>query len=315
MRSQSVVLDVQNVTKKFGLVTAVNHVSLQVTEGEIYGLTGPNDSGKTTLVKMILGHLRPTSGNIVVSGYDNQKEYADAVDFIGATMEYPNHYPYLSGWQNLMLTANMYPEITKARVDEAAEQVGLKSVIHQKVKSYSLGMKQRLSIAQSILKYPQLLILDEPIKGFDPSAMHDFVQLIKSIAANGTSVLLTSYLLGEMEELCDRIGIMSHGYLIAEKATEDLQKGDDSSFILRVGEDSEERAFQVLRENQNKDVSETYAFDKTAECVFEIKDCTMSPSRLNRILVEAGVEVEEIRTHRQTLEELYTSLTGGAEIE
>ena len=315
MRSQSVVLDVQNVTKKFGLVTAVNHVSLQVTEGEIYGLTGPNDSGKTTLVKMILGHLRPTSGNIVVSGYDNQKEYADAVDFIGATMEYPNHYPYLSGWQNLMLTANMYPEITKARVDEATEQVGLKSVIHQKVKSYSLGMKQRLSIAQSILKYPQLLILDEPIKGFDPSAMHDFVQLIKSIAANGTSVLLTSYLLGEMEELCDRIGIMSHGYLIAEKATEDLQKGDDSSFILRVGEDSEERAFQVLRENQNKDVSETYAFDKTAECVFEIKDCTMSPSRLNRILVEAGVEVEEIRTHRQTLEELYTSLTGGAEIE
>lgn len=315
MRSQSVVLDVQNVTKKFGLVTAVNHVSLQVTEGEIYGRTGPNDSGKTTLVKMILGHLRPTSGNIVVSGYDNQKEYADAVDFIGATMEYPNHYPYLSGWQNLMLTANMYPEITKARVDEAAEQVGLKSVIHQKVKSYSLGMKQRLSIAQSILKYPQLLILDEPIKGFDPSAMHDFVQLIKSIAANGTSVLLTSYLLGEMEELCDRIGIMSHGYLIAEKATEDLQKGDDSSFILRVGEDSEERAFQVLRENQNKDVSETYAFDKTAECVFEIKDCTMSPSRLNRILVEAGVEVEEIRTHRQTLEELYTSLTGGAEIE
>ena len=315
MRSQSVVLDVQNVTKKFGLVTAVNHVSLQVTEGEIYGLTGPNDSGKTTLVKMILGHLRPTSGNIVVSGYDNQKEYADAVDFIGATMEYPNHYPYLSGWQNLMLTANMYPEITKARVDEAAEQVGLKSVIHQKVKSYSLGMKQRLSIAQSILKYPQLLILDEPIKGFDPSAMHDFVQLIKSIAANGTSVLLTSYLLGEMEELCDRIGIMSHGYLIAEKATEDLQKGDDSSFILRVGKDSEERAFQVLRENQNKDVSETYAFDKTAECVFEIKDCTMSPSRLNRILVEAGVEVEEIRTHRQTLEELYTSLTGGAEIE
>ena len=315
MRSQSVVLDVQNVTKKFGLVTAVNHVSLQVTEGEIYGLTGPNDSGKTTLVKMILGHLRPTSGNIVVSGYDNQKEYADAVDFIGATMEYPNHYPYLSGWQNLMLTANMYPEITKARVDEAAEQVGLKSVIHQKVKSYSLGMKQRLSIAQSILKYPQLLILDEPIKGFDPSAMHDFVQLIKSIAANGTSVLLTSYLLGEMEELCDRIGIMSHGYLIAEKATEDLQKGDDSSFILRVGENSEERAFQVLRENQNKDVSETYAFDKTAECVFEIKDCTMSPSRLNRILVEAGVEVEEIRTHRQTLEELYTSLTGGAEIE
>ena len=315
MRSQSVVLNVQNVTKKFGLVTAVNHVSLQVTEGEIYGLTGPNDSGKTTLVKMILGHLRPTSGNIVVSGYDNQKEYADAVDFIGATMEYPNHYPYLSGWQNLMLTANMYPEITKARVDEAAEQVGLKSVIHQKVKSYSLGMKQRLSIAQSILKYPQLLILDEPIKGFDPSAMHDFVQLIKSIAANGTSVLLTSYLLGEMEELCDRIGIMSHGYLIAEKATEDLQKGDDSSFILRVGEDSEERAFQVLRENQNKDVSETYAFDKTAECVFEIKDCTMSPSRLNRILVEAGVEVEEIRTHRQTLEELYTSLTGGAEIE
>ena len=315
MRSQSVVLDVQNVTKKFGLVTAVNHVSLQVTEGEIYGLTGPNDSGKTTLVKMILGHLRPTSGNIVVSGYDNQKEYADAVDFIGATMEYPNHYPYLSGWQNLMLTANMYPEITKARVDEAAEQVGLKSVIHQKVKSYSLGMKQRLSIAQSILKYPQLLILDEPIKGFDPSAMHDFTQLIKSIAANGTSVLLTSYLLGEMEELCDRIGIMSHGYLIAEKATEDLQKGDDSSFILRVGENSEERAFQVLRENQNKDVSETYAFDKTAECVFEIKDCTMSPSRLNRILVEAGVEVEEIRTHRQTLEELYTSLTGGAEIE
>jgi ABC-2 type transport system ATP-binding protein len=315
MRSQSVILDVKNVTKKFGLVTAVNYVSLQVREGEIYGLTGPNDSGKTTLIKMILGHLRPTAGNISVFGYDNQKEYADAVDFIGATMEYPNHYPYLSGWQNLMMTANMYPDVNKARVEEVTELVGLKSVIHQKVKSYSLGMKQRLSIAQSILKYPQLLILDEPLKGFDPSAMHDFVQLMKSIAANGTSVLLTSYLLEDLEDLCDRVGIMSHGYLIAERATADLQVGDTSAFTIRIKEGSETEAYQLLRDNQNKDINETYSFDKVSDCIFEITSSTMPPSRLNRILVEAGIDVEEIRTHRQTLEELYTSLTGGAEIE
>lgn len=315
MRSQSVILDVKNVTKKFGLVTAVNHVSLQVREGEIYGLTGPNDSGKTTLIKMILGHLRPTAGNISVFGYDNQKEYADAVDFIGATMEYPNHYPYLSGWQNLMMTANMYPDVNKARVEEVTELVGLKSVIRQKVKSYSLGMKQRLSIAQSILKYPQLLILDEPLKGFDPSAMHDFVQLMKSIAANGTSVLLTSYLLEDLEDLCDRVGIMSHGYLIAERATADLQVGDTSAFTIRIKEGSETEAYQLLRDNQNKDINETYSFDKVSDCIFEITSSTMPPSRLNRILVEAGIDVEEVRTHRKTLEELYTSLTGGAEIE
>ncbi|MBQ7915747.1 MAG: ABC transporter ATP-binding protein [Firmicutes bacterium] len=309
MRTAATILDFQHVTKKFGKTIAVNDVTFQVKEGEVYGLLGPNGAGKTTVIKSIVGHLRPSSGSITISSYDLQKEFADAIDFVGAVVEYPMHYEYMSGYQNLKLTANMYPEVTKARIEEVIELVGLQGRIDEPVRKYSLGMRQRLALAQSILNYPQLLILDEPMNGLDPLGMRDLRNLLRSLAANGMSILVSSHILEEMELMCDRIGIMSHGYMIAERNMDEIHHAQTPVYLVRVNDPEE--ALKLLSEEYGEQLHAKEAVGGR----IEVETTLISASQINRILIKAGIEVQEIHEKKQSLEELYLQLTGGAEIE
>ena len=213
MHAASTILDVQHATKKFGKDTVVNDVSFQIKEGEIYGLIGPNGAGKTTVIKTIVGHLRLTSGQIRISSYDISKEFADAIDFVGAIVEYPMHYQYMTGYQNLKLTANMYPEVTKERLEEVIDLVGLKSRIHDLVRKYSLGMRQRLGFAQALMEDPSLLILDEPLNGLDKHGVVHIRNVIKGLRAEGKTVILASHNQVDIDELCDTVCEMDAGVL------------------------------------------------------------------------------------------------------
>lgn len=309
MHAASIILDYQHVTKRFGKMTVVNDVSFQIREGEIYGLIGPNGAGKTTVIKTIVGHLRPSAGSIKISSYDVQKEFTDAIDFVGAIVEYPMHYEYMTGYRNLSLTANMYPEVTKERIDEVIDIVGLKSRIHEPVRKYSLGMRQRLALAQSILNYPQLLILDEPMNGLDPLGMMDLRNLLKSLAASGMSILISSHILEEMDQMCDRIGILSHGYLIAERDMEEFHHSKTPVYEACVTEG--EKAVSVLRE----EFGEELTIQEKGEGVLELSSDSITAQQINRALILGDVDVTEIHEKKQSLEELYLQLTGGAEIE
>lgn len=309
MHAASMILDFQHVIKKFGKMTVVNDVSFQIREGEIYGLLGPNGAGKTTVIKTIVGHLRPNSGKILISSYDVHKEFQDAIDFVGAIVEYPMHYDYMTGYQNLKLTAHMYPEVTAERLEEVIDLVGLKSRIHDPVRKYSLGMRQRLSLAQSIMNYPQLLILDEPMNGLDPLGMRDLRSMLKSLAANGMSVLISSHILGEMDQLCDRIGILSHGYLIAERNMEDFHHSQQPLYEVRVND--AEAALDLLR----SEFGDQILAEEAVAGTLTVQSAAVSSAQMNRTLIKGGVEVSEIYEKKQSLEELYLQLTGGAEIE
>ena len=309
MRSQATILELQKVSKFYGKTEALKDISFKVAEGEIYGLIGPNGSGKTTVLKTIAGHLRPDSGRIFISGYDQQKEFADAVDFVGAMVEYPAHYPYMTGRQNLALTANMYPEISKNRIQEVVELVGLQNHIDMKVRHYSLGMRQRLALAESILPYPQVMLLDEPMNGLDPIGLKDLTELLKGLSANGMAILVTSHILEQMDSLCDKIGILASGYLIAERDMEEFRNRKSSVLELTVSD--AEAARDILEERLPEAVTVTQAAGKSL--VLEITGA--EAWEINRLLLTEGLEVSEVFSRRQTLEELYTSLTGGAEIE
>lgn len=378
MRNAANILEVRHVTKRFGVKDGINDVSLTVREGEIYGILGPNSSGKSTLLKTILGHLKPESGSIEINHYDNRREFTDAIDFVGAIFENPHHYSYLTGWQNLLLCANMYPEVTEERMEEVVALVGLGNVIHDKVSSYTFATRQRLAFAMSILNYPQLLILDEPMNGLDPLAMQELGALIRNIADNGVAVVITSHLQGVVSDLCDRVGIMFQGYMIAERnmrefrnsksqiyslSVDDLEKtksilDQQSVEILRIVDHSNDREalpdpmmteeeehtappeaeeieadfFEGYQPSTNKRVvlkeilppdltptanGITSENEKDGPVYHEIvlKLVETSASALNRALVEAGIEVAAFDEKKQTLEELYVQLTGGAEVE
>lgn len=208
------VLTVSNLTKKYKQRTAVDNVSFDVYEGEIFGLLGPNGAGKTTIIKMITGLAKITSGDITICGYSVKSNFEKAIMNVGAIIETPTLYSYMSGKQNLKYYANLYKGISKQRIDEVIELVGLRDRINDKVKSYSLGMRQRIGIAQALLHNPKILILDEPTNGLDPNGILEMRHFLKKIAkSNKISILVSSHILSEMELLCNTVAIIDNGQL------------------------------------------------------------------------------------------------------
>lgn len=221
-----IVLKIENLTKVFGKRVAVNNISFNVHEGEIFGFLGPNGAGKTTTMRMICGLTKITQGNITVCGYSVVKDFEKAMSLTGGIIETPLMYGYMSGYDNLKYYASLYKNINKAAILEFAKVVGLEHRIKDKVKKYSLGMRQRLGIAQALLHSPKLLVLDEPLSGLDPNGVKDLRDFLKSIAKQyKIAILISSHMLSDMEQLCDTLGIINNGELIEVKSVEKIKEG------------------------------------------------------------------------------------------
>jgi ABC-2 type transport system ATP-binding protein len=289
-------VDIRHLTKRYGSLTAVDAVSLTVRAGEVYGFLGPNGAGKTTTLRMLLGLVRPTSGAVRVFGRPpGARGYLDAV---GALVEGPAFYPYLSGRDNLRVMAH-HGGAPPDRVATVLDLVDLTDRAGDRYATYSLGMKQRLGVAAALLKDPRLLVLDEPTNGLDPAGMADMRRLVRRLAATGCTVLLSSHLMGEVEQLCDRVGVVAGGRLIAESTVAGLRGGA----TLRVVADP-------------LDTAAAWARALLGEARVRLADggldLDVEPDRaawVNAELVAAGVAVSQLRPRERGLEQVFLELT------
>ena len=297
MGERDVLVETRDLTKRYGpRIVAVDRVSLTVRRGEVYGFLGPNGAGKTSTLRMLLGLIKPTSGtaSVLSRAAGDPKSLAR----VGALVESPAFYPYLSGLDNLRVVAG-YAGVPKRRIGAVLERVDLTERARDKFSTYSLGMKQRLGVAAALLKDPELLILDEPTNGLDPAGMTDMRSLIRSLGSGERTVLLSSHLLGEVEQICDRVGVISGGHLIAESTVEELRgKG-----ALLVGatplDHARERVEQLLGAERVGVLDGTLRLDVDPA----------TAGRINRELLGAGVEVTELRPVERTLEEVFLEMT------
>jgi ABC-2 type transport system ATP-binding protein len=237
-------VEARGLVKRYGDLTAVDHVNLTVARGDVFGYLGPNGAGKTTSLRMLLGLIRPTAGSARLFGRDPLVDGARALDGVAGFVEGPRFYPYLSARRNLRMLADYDGGDARKRIEEVLDLVELRERENDRVGGYSHGMRQRLGIAASLLRQPRLLLLDEPTTGLDPAGMRDMRDLVRRLAAEGITVLLSSHLLGEVEELCNRVAIIRRGRIIYEGSLGDLLAGAASGYRLRTPEP--ERARSLL---------------------------------------------------------------------
>jgi ABC-2 type transport system ATP-binding protein len=286
----------RELTKRYGPTVAVDRVSLSVRQGEVYGFLGPNGAGKTTTLRMLVGLVRPTEGTAEVVGRPPGDPAGLAQ--LGALVEAPAFYPYLSGWDNLEVLAR-HANVPSARVATVLKTVELAGRGHDRVATYSLGMKQRLGVAAALLKDPELLILDEPTNGLDPVGMTEMTALFRRLGDEGRSVLLSSHQLGEVQQICDRVGVIFKGRLVAETTVGELQG----------------TAHLVIRATPLA-TAETYLADLLGREHITVRqdelrldvDVTKA-AWITRELVAAGIDVHEIRRDQQSLEEVFLAMS------
>ena len=238
------ILKCENLKKIIKNKTLVENISFSANKGDIIGLVGPNGAGKTTIIKLILGLIKLTEGKVLINGYDIQNDFVNVINKVGAIVENPDLYMYLSGYDNLKLTANNYRNMTKERINEVIKIVGLEQRIKDKVSTYSLGMRQRLGIAEAIINNPELLILDEPTNGLDVEGIIEIRELIKELSSKGIAILISSHNLTEIDNLCNRIIAIKNGKIIVNETIEEFKQisnGEkldsiEEAFIKKVGE-------------------------------------------------------------------------------
>ncbi|WP_223591223.1 ABC transporter ATP-binding protein [Neobacillus bataviensis] len=229
------IVELKGVTKVIKGRTIIDNISFQVNKGEVFGFLGPNGAGKTTTIRMIVGLMGITSGDITIDGASIKTQFEDAVRHVGAIVENPEMYKFLTGYQNLVHYARMTKGITKEKIAETVELVGLTDRINDKVKTYSLGMRQRLGLAQCLLHDPQVLILDEPTNGLDPAGIREIRDYVRLLAREkNMAVIVSSHLLSEMEMMCDRIGIIQNGKLIDVQLVQEFVQSTESTYELEV---------------------------------------------------------------------------------
>jgi ABC-2 type transport system ATP-binding protein len=295
-------VELRGLVKRYGDLVAVDHVDLTVEPGDVYGYLGPNGAGKTTSLRMMLGLIRPTSGSVCLFGREPMVSVR-ALEGVAGFVEAPRFYPYLSGRRNLELLASFDGGGAAGRIDSALETVELTDRAGDRVGAYSHGMQQRLGIAGALIRDPRLLLLDEPTTGLDPAGMRDMRRLVRRLADDGMTVLLSSHLMPEVEELCNRVAIVRSGAIVYEGAIADLKRTAGATYRLRTTDD--QRALAVCRAQPGigdariEDGELRFAADEDAVAALSVA------------LVEAGALIRALAPQTATLEDLFFKLTEG----
>lgn len=308
----SKVLELKNVSKIMGKRKIVENVSFEINSGEIFGFLGPNGAGKTTTIKMITGLLKIDQGEIFINGKNVKNDFENALSCVGGIIENPEMYGYLTGRDNLEIYGRMHGKISKERINKVINLVKLDNRIDDKVKKYSLGMRQRLGLAQALLHKPQLLILDEPTNGLDPVGIKELRDMLRELAEKeGLAVLVSSHLLSEMELMCDRFGIIDSGKVIDMKTMKDIKNKENNDInIYEVEIDNGDRAKKILEvaingENLKIKFSQERNKLKVTANMNEI-------AVVNRILVKADILVYSIIPVTNSLEDEFMKITTGS---
>jgi len=301
----AIVLSAQGLTKSFGKRQAVADVSFDLYEGEVFGFLGPNGAGKTTTIRMLVGLARPDRGTVRIRGLDLSRDFAKAMARVGSIVESPDLYGYLSGRENLLHFARMLPDGAKERIPELSRLVALEERLDDKVETYSLGMRQRLGIAQALLGAPDLLILDEPANGLDPAGIREIRRLVRLLAAErGIAVFVSSHLLSEVEQMCDRVTIIHRGKALATGPVRELLDRSSSGWT-RWRVRPAERAVAALA---------PFAEEPPTSEDGEIVNARIPNERVPSAvaaLAHESIEVYSVEPRASSLEEVFLEVTGG----
>ena len=301
------ILEVKNVTKRFGSRVIVRDLNFEVNPGEVVGFLGPNGAGKTTAIKMILGLLSIDNGTVSINGFDVKANREQALQRVGGIIESPELYGYLTGLVNLKMFASMYDGINDNQISDAVKTVRLENRINDKVKKYSLGMRQRLGVAQAILHDPNLLILDEPTNGLDPNGIKELRNNLRTIAKGGAGILVSSHQLAEMELMCDRVVIIENGIITSTFTVADIQKqNDDSALDYMVETDNTDAAVSIF---------ETNNISFTVENGFiKFNTDKAGAAFLAKQLIDGGVNLYAMHYAHKSLEEAFLEITDNSTI-
>lgn len=294
------VVEVNNLTKYFGKKKVLDDISFSLEEGQILGFIGPNGAGKTTTIKLILGLQRINSGSVSINGYDIKKDFKKAISRVGAIVESPDLYMYISGMDNLKLIANMYPAVSNERILEVVGLVGLENRINDKVSKYSLGMRQRLGIAASLIHNPNVLILDEPTNGLDPEGIKELRDLLKKLVKKEkVGVLISSHNLAELESFCTDVCLIKNGKIITTMSMEEIKKVDRTNYKIKL--DSTDDLEDILHED------DAILDDKFIKIYVDEEEI---PIIINKLLKKKK-KIYEIKEETLSLEDAFISKTGG----
>lgn len=294
-------LSVKGLRKKIGKKEIIKGLSFELKKGEVFGFLGPNGAGKTTTIRMLVGLIKPTTGTIEIGGKNVHTHFSEAMSQLGCIVENPELYPYLTGYENLMHFARMLPKVDESYIQKIIELVRLDERIHEPVRNYSLGMRQRLGIAQALLGKPKLLILDEPTNGLDPMGIREMRSFIRYLAEEeGLTVLVSSHLLSEIQLMCDRVAIILGGEIIKVDYVSNLLTLQEQ-LVWKV--EPYEKAIQILKnytsviEGDENEIITPYEKDQAAI--------------MNKKLVDNGISIHEMKRKMPTLEDLFLEFTGG----
>ncbi len=303
--NQTPVVQLRHATKRIGSKNIVKDLSFDIPAGEVFGFLGPNGAGKTTTIRMMVGLIKISQGDILIKGQSITKDFNKAIQHVGAIVENPDLYKYLTGYQNLKHYARMVSGVTKARINEIVEIVGLKDRLHDKVKTYSLGMRQRLGIAQALLHSPSLLILDEPTNGLDPAGIHELRNYLKKLAhEEGVAVFVSSHLLSEMELMCDRVGVLQNGKLVGIQSIRDFIHESGASRVCITVEPAQTEQAKRLMAALNKTA---LPGERPGQLLIQMNKDEIPT--VNKHLMDAGIRVYSIQVQEQTLEDKFLEIT------
>ena len=297
------ILKCENLCKSFGKKQILKNISLELKQGDILGFIGPNGAGKTTTIKLILGLQKITNGYVKINGYDIKENFEKAIEKVGTIVENPDLYMYMSGYKNLKLIANLYKDVDQKRVEEVIKITGLENRINDKVSKYSLGMRQRLGIAQAILHKPNLLILDEPTNGLDPEGIKELRELIIKLAKEEKmGVMISSHNLAELDNFCNKVCIIKNGEVLETKSINELKAEENKQYTI----------FKINSTNKVNEIIENAVIlnKKKFKTTGQEKEIAEKVKKL----VENNYEVYEVRKEETTLEEAFLKKTGGNKI-